>query len=364
MKVQCGQCPAKYAVSDDRIAGKKVRLRCKRCGASIVVNGKVDPATVETRAASKETARANGEKPSGSASVGSPSAPPDPEEQAALQALPPSRPPAPTMLGGLEAPLGDLFDKAAASGTAAESDTPELSSDRSGAPSSQRGFTAPPPADAPPRFRVAVTKQDLRWMTRDEVQEAHRAGVVQGNTFVFVPESDKWEMLVEIAELSSLVKGSLPPPRKTPRDTPAPSSRPPPRRSRPNQSLLAAAESILEKTDSEADSELDAPDETVPFSLDASRSSNRPPIKESLSFAELAERNAHQPSEPAPEELARHLTSPPEALGASPSLTPPSLSTGGSGALTWLLLGAVLILAAGAGWFYRTPLLHELERFL
>lgn len=39
MNVSCSKCPAKYAVPDDKVRGKKVRIKCKHCGAAIVVDG-------------------------------------------------------------------------------------------------------------------------------------------------------------------------------------------------------------------------------------------------------------------------------------------------------------------------------------
>ena len=39
MNVTCTGCPAKYAVPDDKVRGKKVRITCKHCGTNIVVDG-------------------------------------------------------------------------------------------------------------------------------------------------------------------------------------------------------------------------------------------------------------------------------------------------------------------------------------
>jgi predicted Zn finger-like uncharacterized protein len=39
MNVACTACPAKYAVPDDRVRGKRARITCKHCGTSIVVDG-------------------------------------------------------------------------------------------------------------------------------------------------------------------------------------------------------------------------------------------------------------------------------------------------------------------------------------
>ena len=39
MNVACTACPAKYAVPDERVRGKRVRITCKHCGTFIVVDG-------------------------------------------------------------------------------------------------------------------------------------------------------------------------------------------------------------------------------------------------------------------------------------------------------------------------------------
>jgi predicted Zn finger-like uncharacterized protein len=39
MKISCQSCPAKYTIADEKVVGKIVKIRCKKCGATIVVNG-------------------------------------------------------------------------------------------------------------------------------------------------------------------------------------------------------------------------------------------------------------------------------------------------------------------------------------
>lgn len=39
MKVVCDSCQAKYQVPDERVAGRKLRIRCRRCSAAIIVRG-------------------------------------------------------------------------------------------------------------------------------------------------------------------------------------------------------------------------------------------------------------------------------------------------------------------------------------
>ena len=39
MKITCQSCQAKYTIADEKVVGKVVKIRCKKCGSTIVVNG-------------------------------------------------------------------------------------------------------------------------------------------------------------------------------------------------------------------------------------------------------------------------------------------------------------------------------------
>jgi predicted Zn finger-like uncharacterized protein len=39
MKITCQACEAKYTIADEKVQGKVAKIRCKKCGATIVVNG-------------------------------------------------------------------------------------------------------------------------------------------------------------------------------------------------------------------------------------------------------------------------------------------------------------------------------------
>ncbi len=63
MNVTCGSCPAKYAVPDDKVRGKKARIKCKHCGADILVDG-------TSLAASVRPADSHGGVPASTGTVG------------------------------------------------------------------------------------------------------------------------------------------------------------------------------------------------------------------------------------------------------------------------------------------------------
>src|SRR4051794_40564441 len=37
MKISCQSCAAKYTIADDKVRGKTVKIKCKKCGTAIVV---------------------------------------------------------------------------------------------------------------------------------------------------------------------------------------------------------------------------------------------------------------------------------------------------------------------------------------
>ena len=46
MKFLCEQCKAKYQISDDKVAGKTVRMKCRKCGHMIEVRAEVTESSV------------------------------------------------------------------------------------------------------------------------------------------------------------------------------------------------------------------------------------------------------------------------------------------------------------------------------
>ncbi|MGE0327431.1 MAG: zinc-ribbon domain-containing protein [Polyangiaceae bacterium] len=46
MKITCPSCSAKYSIADEKVADRLAKIRCRKCGTTIVIDGKVDPANV------------------------------------------------------------------------------------------------------------------------------------------------------------------------------------------------------------------------------------------------------------------------------------------------------------------------------
>lgn len=43
MKISCPSCSAKYSIADDKVQGRLAKIRCRKCGTSIVIDGNVSP---------------------------------------------------------------------------------------------------------------------------------------------------------------------------------------------------------------------------------------------------------------------------------------------------------------------------------
>ncbi len=56
MKITCQSCQAKYTIADEKVLGKIVKIRCKKCSATIVVNGS-DPSGAPAYGASDTAAQ-------------------------------------------------------------------------------------------------------------------------------------------------------------------------------------------------------------------------------------------------------------------------------------------------------------------
>lgn len=46
VKISCPACAAKYSIADEKVQDKLAKIRCRKCGATIVIDGKVDPPSV------------------------------------------------------------------------------------------------------------------------------------------------------------------------------------------------------------------------------------------------------------------------------------------------------------------------------
>src|SRR5688572_10011510 len=142
MKVTCESCGSKYTIKDDKVRGKRVKIRCKGCKSPIVVDGlSIDGSS---SASDSENAPAYSDVPD---------APDD------------------TGLASAEA----AFPAAAPLGAAVE------------------------------RWSVNLSETDSRDMTTDEIVAAWRSGLVTDDAYIYKPGFDDWKPILEVPELARLL---------------------------------------------------------------------------------------------------------------------------------------------------------------
>lgn len=67
MKISCPTCSAKYSITDDKIQDRLAKIRCRKCGTTIVIDGKTSPPHVYASAGDEPMAGGGAAGASGSA---------------------------------------------------------------------------------------------------------------------------------------------------------------------------------------------------------------------------------------------------------------------------------------------------------
>ncbi len=52
MKIACPSCSAKYSIADEKVQNRLAKIRCRKCGTTIVIDGKASPPTVQAAGSS------------------------------------------------------------------------------------------------------------------------------------------------------------------------------------------------------------------------------------------------------------------------------------------------------------------------
>ncbi len=84
MKFLCEHCKAKYQIADDKVAGRTVRMKCRKCGGSIEVKAEVTETSVAMKAADLAAGEPRSSQrpgPLGAGAAPRPAAPPRPAAQ-------------------------------------------------------------------------------------------------------------------------------------------------------------------------------------------------------------------------------------------------------------------------------------------
>ena len=217
MKFLCPVCKAKYQIGDEKVEGRTLRMKCRKCENEILIKGgtvsvggaresEIPPATGGTAGRAKMPSR-------------TPAAGPAPRGK--LSSRPMSQAPAAPRVPQKPGALGADFRRQVATST-----------------------SEPPAAKANAsidQWHVAINDVPVGPMKRDELQKKISSGLVSGESLGWREGYDDWRPLKEIAELAPMLRRSLPP---TPKASLGPGGRgvpaPPPRGMGPGTGRPAA----------------------------------------------------------------------------------------------------------------------------
>lgn len=202
MKFLCPSCKAKYQIADEKVAGRTLKMDCRRCGHAIMLRGDQPP--------SDESA-GGGSSAGGALAVAAPARPvtrapstagrlPAP---AAAAASSPRRP-----AGRPGAPTPASPSSASRPGTLAARSA--LSADF------RRSAGAPPPITPEPRttaldqWHVAIHDVPVGPMKREEIGRKIATGAIHGGSLAWREGFDDWRPLRDIPELSTLLRKNEP----------------------------------------------------------------------------------------------------------------------------------------------------------
>jgi len=198
MKFLCPQCKAKYQIADEKIEGRTLRMKCRRCEHEIVVKGDLAIAESEPPPPNNQPVQ-----PAAKAPI-------------AVRPTPAARPAAGPSVGARR-PVGAAL-AAPASAPASRSPAPRgagsaLGADfrrqmSAGAAEPARSATATP-LDA---WHVAIHEVPVGPMKREELARKIAAGAVTGESLCWREGFDDWRPLRDVAELSPLLRRPTNPP--------------------------------------------------------------------------------------------------------------------------------------------------------
>ncbi len=150
MKITCQSCQAKYTLADEKVAGKTVKIKCKKCGATIVVSG---------------------------------------SEGSGVAA-------APALGAGLV--------------PAAMANAPLPSGDDDDGEGATRVFSEGAPQGSPEEWTVNVTDDDQRTLAATQIMLEYQRGVITADTYVWKDGMADWLPISQVPELMRIVSAVAP----------------------------------------------------------------------------------------------------------------------------------------------------------
>ena len=206
LKFLCEHCKAKYQIADDKVAGRTVRMKCRKCGGQIEVRAAVTETSVAMKAgdlANAEIATEMNEEP-----AAKPAAPAGPNRTASSAA----RPAAP---GPRATPLATSLAKPAAKPTPSRPATPAVKeSSLAGAFQRNVQRTEEDPAaginlrelSAADEWYVAVNGVPVGPVRVGEVRRKAATGAVTEESLCWQEGMEEWRAIRTVTELAAVVR--------------------------------------------------------------------------------------------------------------------------------------------------------------
>ncbi|AKF08280.1 GYF domain-containing protein [Sandaracinus amylolyticus] len=316
MKFLCPNCKAKYQIADEKVAGRTLKMDCRRCGNSIVL--RADQAIDETSSPDAKASASVAPTPAASAGTSRPGA---------------ARPaPASTSRGGsgLLNPAGASRRTQRGGSHVGPAPTRPAAAPRSALGADfRRSVAAGPPSLTPeaPRttaldqWHVAINDVPVGPMRREEISRKISTGAVTGDSLAWREGFDDWRPLKDIPELAALLrKSEARPPTMPPAKPPAP-ARPAAPSARPGGATASRPGTARPATASSTSS---AATRSAPSTAAAARNSNVVPIGGRLgaSAAPALDDEGFDDLEGEPTRVASSLDLADEAQLMAPSIAP------------------------------------------
>jgi predicted Zn finger-like uncharacterized protein len=172
MKFLCNSCKAKYQIADEKVAGRTLKMKCRKCGHAIIIQGAAPAPSASAKAA----------------------APPPTPSRPSRPAAPPR--PAPAVSGPPSARSGALGQDFRRQMASAE----------------------PPPVAAPPpnQWHVAINDVPVGPLERGELGRKVASGSVHSGSLVWREGFDDWRPLGQVSELADLLAAPASAPASAP----------------------------------------------------------------------------------------------------------------------------------------------------
>jgi predicted Zn finger-like uncharacterized protein len=245
MKFLCDQCKAKYQIADDKVQGKTLRMKCRKCGHVIEIRSTGEASasgeTMQLSALSEEAAKAAVAAPP---TIPAPAPAPAAPAPAAPRPGGPPRAGAPTAAprpasGGAPRPAARPATTAAAAdppGALASAFSKQVSSQGSGSEPPPRGRSQDLPTE---EWYAAVDGVPVGPIRLSELRAKYAQGSVTDDSLVWREGYEEWRPLQTLPDLHAVVREDVAGAHNPPRGSLLPSTAAPARAApRPSPSSL------------------------------------------------------------------------------------------------------------------------------